>query len=69
MKKYSVATRNLEETNKLLVALAKNGVKYEKKPGIVIYSFVDFRCEKDTWKAIKKELGLKVEHVCVRFGN
>ena len=67
-KNYCIMTKTKEESELAVKALTSHGVyDFKRDAGIMFNAFINFKCEKKVWKAIKKELNLEVNEVYVRF--
>lgn len=65
MRTYFVRTYRIEESELVMNKLKKFDavIDIKRDPAIMCYESISFKCSKETWKTIKKELNLEIVSV------
>lgn len=64
MKTYFIHTYRREESEKVIKVLSRYDVTdVSRKSAIMTYESINFKCSKEEWKKIKKELNLEITSV------
>lgn len=64
MKRYFINTYRIKESEKVMKALSRYEVaEVSRKSAIMSFETINFKCSKEVWKKIKKELNLEVTSV------
>ena len=64
MKNYNIKTYRIDESEKVASVLSNHNVEdLKRNPATMWKETFAFKCEKEEWKKIKKELNLEV--ICV----